>query len=58
MSNLSAARHMIEKIKEAAKDGQDGSAAYALDRLRLIEQIADMAARKLDTVAEPAIQVG
>lgn len=37
---------VLEKILDAAKDGQDGSATYALDRLRLIQQYAKIGLRK------------
>lgn len=46
-ANIDAARKMLAKIIEAAEDGQNGSASYALDRLSVIRQLASMAARKL-----------
>lgn len=41
-----ALERVLEKILDAAKDGQDGSANYALDRLRLIQQYAEIGLRK------------
>jgi hypothetical protein len=35
-------RHVFKKIHDAACDGQDGSATYALDRLRLIRTYAEI----------------
>lgn len=32
--------NLLDKIDKAAEDGQNGSAAYALDRLRLIRELA------------------
>jgi hypothetical protein len=39
---------MFRKIQEAAHDGQNGSAKYALDRLALIQAIATTALQRLD----------
>lgn len=39
---------MFRKIQEAAYDGQNGSSAYALDRLALIQSIATTAIQRLD----------
>jgi hypothetical protein len=33
---------VFSKIWDAAKDGQDGSATYAMDRLRLIQTYAEI----------------
>jgi GTP-sensing pleiotropic transcriptional regulator CodY len=49
VSDVTAAKNMLEKIRDAAKEGQDGSSSYALDRLALIRQLAVMALRKLET---------
>ena len=38
----------FRKIQEAAHDGQNGSQAYAIDRLALIQSIATTAMRKLE----------
>lgn len=35
-------RHVFTKILDAATDGQNGSATYALDRLRLIQTYAEI----------------
>jgi hypothetical protein len=35
-------QHVFTKILEAAKDGQNGSATYALDRIRLIQTYAEI----------------
>jgi hypothetical protein len=37
---------LLERIETAAKDGQNGSTAYALDRLRLIQQYAEIGLKK------------
>lgn len=50
MSDIQAARLLVRKTREQAEAGQNGSASYALDRLRDIQQLADMASRKLDAV--------
>lgn len=42
MNNLERHRYFLTRIRDVAKDGQNGSAAYALDRLRLIEEIAEI----------------
>ena len=42
---------VLEKIQTAAHDGQNGSASYALDRLRLIEQYAKIGLKKTATVS-------
>ena len=34
---------VFRKVQEAAKEGQNGTAAYALDRLLLIQQYAETA---------------
>lgn len=47
----SAVQQMLVKIREAAQDGQNGSAAYALDRLSLIRSLADAAIHKLQVSA-------
>jgi hypothetical protein len=39
---------MFRKIQEAAHDGQNGSATYALDRLALIQAIATTAIHRLE----------
>ena len=52
MSDLSAAKRMIEKIKEDADAGLNGSASFALDRLTQIRQLADMALRKISNMKE------
>jgi len=39
-ARLLAVELILQRILEAAKDGQGGSATYALDRLRLIEEYA------------------
>lgn len=36
------------RIQEAAHDGQNGSAAYALDRLALIQAVATTALHRLE----------
>ena len=38
----------FRKIQEAAHDGQNGSASYALDRLALIQSIATTAIQRLE----------
>jgi hypothetical protein len=38
--------HVLQKIREAAIDGQNVSATYALDRLRLIQEYADAELRR------------
>ena len=38
----------FRKIQEASYDGQNGSAAYALDRLSLIQVLATVAMHKLE----------
>lgn len=43
---IDALEHVLKKIKEAAQDGQNGSANYAMDRLRLIEQYDDIGLKK------------
>jgi hypothetical protein len=40
---IERARRHLTKIAEHAKAGQNGSAAYALDRLRQIEKVANLA---------------
>ncbi len=35
-------RHVFRKILTSAVDGQNGSATYALDRLRLIQTYAEI----------------
>lgn len=40
--------HYFHKIQEAAFDGQNGSARYALDRLALIQAIATTALQQLE----------
>lgn len=42
---------VFEKIQTAARDGQGGSAAYALDRLRLIEQYARIGLGRMQPTA-------
>lgn len=37
---------VLEKILDAAVAGQNGSAAYALDRLRLVQQYAEIGLKK------------
>ena len=39
-------QRIIRKIKTCAEDGQNGSAAYALDRLNLIAKYAVIAMQK------------
>ena len=38
----------FRKIQEAAYDGQNGSAVYALDRLMLIQALATTALQKIE----------
>jgi hypothetical protein len=38
---------VFKKILDAAQDGQSGSATYALDRLRLIEEYVQTALKKI-----------
>ena len=44
-------RQFFLKIREAAKDGQGGSASYAHDRLVLIREMAEKAINKIDEAA-------
>ena len=39
---------ILRKIDECAKDAQDGSATYALDRLRQIRSLVSAAVRKIE----------
>ena len=39
--------HLLFLIEEAVEDGQNGSAMYALDRLRLIGEYVESAKKKL-----------
>lgn len=41
-----ALQRVLEKILDAAREGQDGSATYALDRLRLIVKYAQIGLQK------------
>lgn len=43
---IAALEQVLRKILDAAVDGQGGSANYALDRLRLIQQYAEIGLRK------------
>ena len=49
----------FHKIQEAAYDGQNGSAAYAFDRLSLIQAMAASAIHKLGNMSkvEPAVTI-
>ena len=44
--------NLFTQIDTAAEDGQDGSADYAMDRLRLIRNLATAGQTKLDRVRE------
>lgn len=41
-----ALERVLEKILDAAKDGQGGSNSYKLDRLRLIQQYAEIGLKR------------
>lgn len=41
--------HAFRKIQEAAHDGQNGSASYALDRLALIQALATTMISRFET---------
>lgn len=41
-----ALERVLEKILDAAKDGQNGSASYGHDRLCLIQQYAEIGLKK------------
>lgn len=41
-------RRFLESIGDDAEAGQNGSAAYALDRLRVIRTTSDLALRRLN----------
>lgn len=46
--------HLLAKILDAARDGQNGSSSYALDRLHLIQQYAEIGLKKAAAVEQNA----
>lgn len=52
MSEIDNLRHTLHKIEEAVYDGQNGSASYAMDRLRLIDKLVIAAHKQLTRLTE------